>query len=69
MSETRETCETPEDCDAICSICDKPVAYKWLNGFVSEPHNVLIADQVFHTECWDRIVDVEHAPAKKEPSK
>jgi hypothetical protein len=40
---------------ASCPYCKKPVSYKWDGGFVSEPHNVLIADWVFHTECWDEM--------------
>jgi hypothetical protein len=46
---------------ATCPRCRKPVAYKWERGFVSEPHNVLVADSVFHAECWDAQI-AEHPP-------
>jgi len=44
-----------DEANAICPACDKPVAYKWVRngGFLPEPHNVLIADSVFHAECWE----------------
>lgn len=47
--------EVVEDCTATCPACGKPVEYKWVtgNGFVSEPHNLLIADSVFHASCWE----------------
>lgn len=44
---TRET--------TVCPKCGKEVTFKWDGGFVTEPHNVLVADWVFHTKCWDEI--------------
>lgn len=48
--------EEPEQCETECPYCHKPVAYKWQKGFIAEPHNVLIADSVWHGECWDEQV-------------
>ena len=49
---------------SVCPICKEPVAFKWVRGggFVSEPHNVLIADCVFHAECWDDAMEFVGAP-------
>lgn len=43
---------------ADCPFCGKPVAYKWVpgGGFVSEPHNVLLADSVLHAACFEASV-------------
>ena len=40
-----------EDVRTICPRCGKPVTFKWREGFVSEPHNVLVASSVLHVEC------------------
>lgn len=37
-----------------CPYCDEPVTYRWENDFVSELHNILVADCVWHAECWDK---------------
>jgi hypothetical protein len=50
-----------------CPRCGRPVAWKWATdphgGFLSEPHNVLVADCVFHAECWDAMI-AEHPPGQ-----
>lgn len=44
-----------------CPRCGLPVAWKWAlgprGGFMAEPHNVLVADIVFHAECWDALIE------------
>jgi hypothetical protein len=56
---------------STCPRCGKPVAWKWATGprggFVSEPHNALIADCVYHAECWDALV-AEHPPGEPAPT-
>ena len=51
--------------EATCPRCRAPVPYKWATGprggFVSEPHNALVVDSVFHAHCWDALV-AEHPP-------
>lgn len=46
------TIETTE-----CPYCNEPVTYRWEDGFVSEPHNILVADCICHAECWDKQVE------------
>lgn len=41
----------------ICPYCRKRVRYRWDNGFVPEPHNVLVADWVYHAMCWNKMVE------------
>jgi hypothetical protein len=40
-----------------CPRCGKPVTFRWCDGFIAEPHNVLIASSVLHAACWDEIVE------------
>ena len=47
-----------EEEGTVCPECGLAVSYKWDNGFISEPHNVLIADWVLHSKCWDNLVDL-----------
>jgi transposase len=41
---------------AICPYCGDAVDYAWENGFISQRHNVLIADCVYHACCWEELV-------------
>ena len=42
-----------------CPVCSKPVTWNWArglyHGFITEKHNVLMADCVYHSECWDKM--------------
>lgn len=40
-----------------CPHCGLPVEYQWDEGFISSPKTVLIADWVYHDECWDEVTD------------
>jgi hypothetical protein len=54
---------------ATCPYCRKPVDYEWDNGFISSPNNVLVADWVFHAECWSKIEDAyNQESAARDPS-
>jgi len=47
-----------------CPYCKNLVSTHWIvggKGMLSEPHVALIADWVYHTECWDKLVE-EHPP-------
>ena len=46
-----------------CPYCMKPVLTCWVKGggMVSDPDVTLIADWVYHSECWDKQVE-EHPP-------
>lgn len=52
---------TMEEDATICPYCQLTVSYKWHNGFITEPHNVLIADWVYHSKCWNKQIE-EHPP-------
>lgn len=43
-----------------CPECGQDVTTLWLKngrGCLSRPEYVLIADWVFHSECWDKLVE------------
>jgi hypothetical protein len=40
-----------------CPYCRKQVGIVWNHGVVSKPEYVLIADWVYHSECWDKLVE------------
>lgn len=40
-----------------CPYCEKAILVAWNNGVVSNPSYVLIADWVYHSECWDKFVE------------
>lgn len=51
-----------------CPYCGYPVYSHWAIGangeqlgMISEPQVDLIADWVYHSECWDKLVE-EHPP-------
>jgi hypothetical protein len=45
-----------------CSRCNKPIELEWENGLL--PGNyVLIADWVYHPECWDELIAL-HPPSE-----
>jgi len=46
-----------ETCEDTCPYCQFPVTYYWDNGVVSNKDYVLIADWIYHTECWDKLVE------------
>jgi hypothetical protein len=46
-----------EEFEVNCMKCNKPIKLKWENGIISEPHFVLIASWVFHSECCDMLLD------------
>ncbi len=41
-----------------CPYCHGPVIANWVvgGGILSDPSYVLVADWLFHTECWDKQV-------------
>jgi hypothetical protein len=48
-----------EQLEQMCPYCKKPVYFIWNNGVVPSDEHVLIADWIYHTECWDKEVE-EH---------
>ena len=43
---------TVKNFEQNCAGCDKPIALKWDNGVILPAGVMLIADWVFHDECW-----------------
>jgi hypothetical protein len=37
-----------------CAYCRQPVRLKWKKGLIPPEGACLVADQVFHDECWDK---------------
>jgi hypothetical protein len=63
---TREELEAleaeAETFHSACPYCKKAVATRWTSrGCLPSPDYVLVADGVFHSDCWDRQV-AEHPP-------
>jgi hypothetical protein len=54
-----------EEFTSPCAECNVKITLKWDNGLIPEAHYVLIADWVYHTECWDKIVEA-HPPRPPE---
>ena len=52
----------------VCPKCQRPVSYRWKEGFIPEPHNVLVANAVFHTECWEQTLR-DNPPGPRETDK
>ena len=44
-----------------CPYCGQGVTYYCDGGVISSPDYVLVADWVFHSMCWDKLVE-EHPP-------
>jgi hypothetical protein len=44
---------TVEKFERDCAYCHQPIRLKWKNGFIPPEGVRLVADQVFHDECWD----------------
>jgi hypothetical protein len=40
-----------------CPACGHSVYVNWYKGVVSDPSYVLIADWVYHSDCWDKQVE------------
>lgn len=57
-----------DDVPCRCPYCGKTVVGKWQRnaGMLSDPAYVLVADWLFHAECWDKQV-AEHPPAAPYP--
>ena len=55
-----------EECYTFCPECGLEVSFKWNKGFITEPHNVLIGDCVYHGECWDKIMQEYFPPEEEE---
>lgn len=41
----------------ICPGCGNAVSYEWNNGIVSKPDMILVADWIYHWDCWGKIED------------
>lgn len=48
--------ETIESIEETCPFCGQSVMFQWKGGVISSPEYVLIADWIYHRECWDRQV-------------
>jgi RecJ-like exonuclease len=48
-----------------CPYCQRLVTFEWDNGVVSKPEYVLIADWVYHTECWNE--QMREYPPEEQP--
>lgn len=57
------TNEETEELVTVCPYCTKPVTSLWVKGggCLSSSAYVLVADWVFHGDCWDKQVE-EHPP-------
>lgn len=46
-----------------CPYCGNPVTYQYLKGggVISRSEYTLIADWVYHSDCWDKQIE-EHPP-------
>ena len=53
-----------------CEGCGEDVTSYWMKdntGCVSRPEYVLVADWIFHSECWDKVVkDYEEGSERNE---
>ena len=43
-----------EELQRDCAYCRQPIRLKWNKGLIPPEGVCLIADQVFHDECWDK---------------
>lgn len=41
----------------ICPYCKKPVTIIWNKGVLPSPDYLLIADWIYHTPCWDKLIE------------
>jgi uncharacterized protein YuzB (UPF0349 family) len=48
-----------EICFTECPECGKEVKYLWDGGVIPTEQYVLIVDSIYHTKCWEKLVD-EH---------
>jgi len=54
-----------EKITVICPRCKKPIEAEWDNGLVYDREKqALVADYLYHNECWDALVD-ECPPGKE----
>jgi hypothetical protein len=44
---------TVEKFERDCAYCRQPIRLKWKKGLILAEGVCLVADQVFHEECWD----------------
>jgi hypothetical protein len=45
---------TVEKFERDCAYCRQPMRLKWKKGLILPQGVCLVADQVFHDECWDK---------------
>jgi hypothetical protein len=45
---------TVEKFERNCAYCRQLIRLKWQKGFIPSEGVRLVADQVFHDECWDK---------------
>jgi len=45
---------TAERFERDCAYCCQPIRLKWKKGLIPPEGACLVADQVFHDECWDK---------------
>jgi hypothetical protein len=43
-----------EEFERDCAYCRQPIRLKWKNGLIPSEGVCLVADQVFHDNCWDK---------------
>jgi hypothetical protein len=48
-----------EAVETQCAECLEPMTYLWVpgGGIVSSPEYVLVADWIFHSNCWERVME------------
>lgn len=53
--------ENIEEIALKCPYCNEIVLIKWVTGggMLRDAHSTLVADVVYHNECWDKLVE-EH---------
>lgn len=51
--------KSSEKITTTCPYCGKEVISTWIKngGMLRDPNNVLVADWIFHTVCWDKMVE------------
>ncbi len=45
---------TVEKFERDCAYCRQPIRLNWKKGLIPTAGVCLVADQVFHDECWDK---------------
>lgn len=54
MPGRRQVKEKIENLEETCPFCGCSVIFQFGSGVISSPEYVLVADWIYHRECWDR---------------